>query len=218
MKKMMKNDFCILLDAGHGGYNESGKYETAPDKMFKHKPGFKAHRGSYFFEGVWNRNFSERLKKRLAQLNIPCTSVYHPYIDTHLSSRVILANVLSRRYNRSLFISIHSNASPSHQARGFEVFTSPGQTASDTFAELLIRTFQDKMKEWDVPTRRDRTDGDLDKEANFYVLRKTIMPAVLVENLFFDNETDAQLLLNERFCDELAETYCLAIVNYMKSY
>ena len=48
----------------------------------------------------------------------------------------------------------------------------------------------------DEKYRLDYSDGDVDKEANFYVLRKTKMPAVLLEMWFFDNYNDA--VKNER--------------------
>ena len=34
--------------------------------------------------------------------------------------------------------------------------------------------------------RKDTSDGDPDKEANFYVLVHTSMPAILSENFFYD--------------------------------
>lgn len=36
--------------------------------------------------------------------------------------------------------------------------------------------------------RTDLSDGDKDKESGFYILKHTIMPAVLTENLFMDNK------------------------------
>jgi hypothetical protein len=44
--------------------------------------------------------------------------------------------------------------------------------------------------------RTDLTDGDKDKEANFYVLRKTSMPAILTESFFMDNRADAELMMS----------------------
>jgi len=45
----------------------------------------------------------------------------------------------------------------------------------------------------------DLKDGDTDYEANFYVLINTVMPAVLLENLFFDNYADASLLMDKKY-------------------
>ena len=55
--------------------------------------------------------------------------------------------------------------------------------------------------------RKDMEDGDPDKEANFYILRKTDCPAILAENLFMDNEKDCRLLLSDEFRNRLADSY-----------
>ena len=49
------------------------------------------------------------------------------------------------------------------------------------------------------------SDGDPDYEARFTVLVKTNMPAVLSENLFFDNFLDASILEEEWYKDTYAE-------------
>jgi N-acetylmuramoyl-L-alanine amidase len=45
--------------------------------------------------------------------------------------------------------------------------------------------------------RFDTSDGDHDKEANFYVIKAAKMPATLIEVLFFDNYSDYKLLTND---------------------
>ena len=46
--------------------------------------------------------------------------------------------------------------------------------------------------------RKDTRDGDADKESNFWVLRKTIMPAILSENFFMTNYSNChKYLLSE---------------------
>jgi N-acetylmuramoyl-L-alanine amidase len=76
------------------------------------------------------------------------------------------------------FLSIHCN-SAKVPASGFEVFTTPGQTRSDAFA---TRAFLEFGAEFPTMAKRvDSTDGDVDKESNFVVLRKTVMPAILFE-------------------------------------
>lgn len=47
------------------------------------------------------------------------------------------------------------------------------------------------------PFRKDTSDGDPDKEANFYVLVRTKCAAVLTENLFMDNKADVAFLTSE---------------------
>ena len=72
-----------------------------------------------------------------------------------------------------LFVSIHANASIKHNAEGSEVFYfSSGKKLATAIAPALA-----------VIPKRDRGA----KQANFYVLRKTKMPAVLLELGFVDD-------------------------------
>ena len=60
--------------------------------------------------------------------------------------------------------------------------------------------------------RKDLSDGDLDKEENFYVLKQTHCPAILVENLFFDNRKEAEFLLSDAGQTQIAMTLFEAIL------
>ncbi len=55
--------------------------------------------------------------------------------------------------------------------------------------------------------RSDYSEGDPDKEANFYVLKHTIMPAVLTENFFMDAERECRQILMTNYGRE-------KIINY----
>ena len=51
------------------------------------------------------------------------------------------------------------------------------------------------------PDRRPRTDdsdGDMDKEKNFKVIRETICPAILTENFFMTHEKECKEILMNR--------------------
>jgi N-acetylmuramoyl-L-alanine amidase len=55
--------------------------------------------------------------------------------------------------------------------------------------------------------RRDTKDGDPDKEANFYVLKHTAMPAILSENFFMTNKKECKLLMSEDGRDRIAKIH-----------
>lgn len=210
----MDDNFCVFLDAGHGGLSPLGRYVTAPGKMYKHTVGV-FHGEGYFFEGVWNRTLTRVVAQKLQQLSIPHIVVSHEYLDTDLSYRVDKANWYYRNYKRGIFISNHANASVSHLARGFEVYTSRGRTGADTLAELHWNNVNELLNSKGVRMRADTSDGDLDKEAGFYVLRNTVMPAMLVEHLFFDNYQDALLLMDDEIVERFAEAQIRSIIEYM---
>jgi N-acetylmuramoyl-L-alanine amidase len=91
-----------------------------------------------------------------------------------------------------LFLSFHINASENPKAQGFEVWTSIGDTAADPIATAIFNFLQEAMP--NTPARVDYDDGDPDKETNFYVLRNTLMPAVLIEFEFISNDARAVFL------------------------
>lgn len=63
-----------------------------------------------------------------------------------------------------------------------------------------------------IPNVRDRGK----KKANFYVLGNTKMPAILTENLFIDNKTDATKLKSDAFLTNVATGHVNGIVKALK--
>jgi N-acetylmuramoyl-L-alanine amidase len=173
-----------LLDAGHGGF-VNGHYVTAPKKMHKFSDGFT------IYEGVINRQICNKLVK-LIEGKYDHRLIHSEVDDLSLQVRVSRADNEFTKDSRCIFLSIHSNAGG---GKGFEIFTSKGQTKSDKIAQIFCEVYKKKFPE--NKFRNDLVDGDDDKEAEFYVLRKTDCPAVLVENLFFDNRQDAEFLMSE---------------------
>jgi N-acetylmuramoyl-L-alanine amidase len=87
-------------------------------------------------------------------------------------------------------VSVHSNAGG---GTGFEVYTSKGTTPSDIAANYFAEEFKNTFPK--NPLRADLSDGDYDKDKNFFVIRHTKMPAVLTENFFMDNEQECRGIL-----------------------
>jgi N-acetylmuramoyl-L-alanine amidase len=211
----MNDNFCVFLDAGHGGLDENGSYVTAPGKQFRHSRG-TFHNGGWFYEGVWNRTLTQRVASKLKNLGIHHIVVSHEYLDISLEYRVNLANWYHRNYKRGLFISNHANASGSGQARGFEVYTSPGTTTSDRIADYHWNNVKDLLGNR-IRYRTDSSDGDHDREARFFVLVKTAMPAMLVEHLFFDNYDDARMLFDDEIIERFSEAQVRTVIDYINS-
>jgi N-acetylmuramoyl-L-alanine amidase len=200
----------IILDPGHGGIDSSGRYTTAPDKMFKHDNGEVA------YEGKINREIS----KHLYDFLIDCSTCRVLFTvrpedpkDVPLYKRVSFSNDYNE--NETIYISIHCNASPSHNATGFEIFTTEGETESDFLAEDIADSVEGLYKEMSLKLRYDLSDGDKDKEASFKVIRETNCPAVLLEILFFDNYSDFLKLRDVSFQKKVAEKIGQGVINYI---
>jgi N-acetylmuramoyl-L-alanine amidase len=100
-----------------------------------------------------------------------------------LADRVALAN----NQGAHRFISIHSNSCGGCGGTGTETYHHTSQSSSST-SGLLAKVVQEEMVQH--LGLRDRGV----KQADFYVLRNTNMPAVLVELGFVDTATDAAKL------------------------
>lgn len=174
----------VILDNGHGGII-NGLYQTAG----KRSPIWED--GSQLFEGEFNRSIVNHIIENLTRLKIKYVNVAPEYNDVRLETRVKRANDYSK--NNSFYLSIHSNAGG---GRGSEIFTSPGETKSDkiatSFGNEYKKVFPDRI------LRTDFSDGDLDKERGFYVLTRTLMPAILTESFFMDNEEECKKILMTR--------------------
>lgn len=193
MKETMMSNYLWILDAGHGG-EKDGVYTTAPAKMFKFGDGFEIR------EGVINRAITKLLYQKLQADGINFVLVYDDVEDTPLAERVAIADRLFTKNPNAIYLSIHSNAG---QGKGFEVFTSKGQNKSDKVAYFFCEKYKELFPYFAF--RADQADGDADKEEDFYVLRKTDCPALLVENLFFDNRTEAEFLASDAGQEAIAE-------------
>ena len=175
----------ILLDPGHGGII-NGVYQTAG----KRSPLWS--NGKQLFEGEFNRAITQGISQALTLHNIANKIIVPELEDISLRTRVNRANHLAAQYpnHQCLLISVHANAGG---GKGFEVYTSRGQTTSDTIADHIAHAFTQVFP--NKPLRSDYSDGDSDKERGFYMLRKTRMAAVLTENFFMDNESECCLIL-----------------------
>lgn len=179
----------ILLDNGHG-----------IDTKGKRSPLWK--NGQQLFEFEFNRDIVRRISLFLEEKEIPHVVLVPEITDISLEERCIRAN----QYPFSLTISIHANAGG---GTGFEVFTSKGKTASDRFASIIGMELQREFPEFAM--RQDYSDGDLDKEENFYILKNTKYSTVLTENLFMDTWKDCELLMSEEGRQRIANAHSRAI-------
>jgi N-acetylmuramoyl-L-alanine amidase len=161
------------------------------------------------YEGEFNRRVVKKISDLLTFRGVTHSLLVPGEEDISLGERVELANDEYKTDNSCIFVSIHGNAFNT-SAKGFEVFTSVGQTRSDkiagVFATEMEAMFPNKVMRFDL------SDGDKDKESNFYVLKHTKMPALLTENFFFDNKEDAALMMSDEGVNKIALVHFNAIL------
>lgn len=176
----------FLLDNGHGGIID-GVYQTAGKRSPEIPPGV--------YEGVANRNIVNRIIDYCEDNKISYANLVTENEDVSLSERVRRANNIHSRYRNCIYVSVHCNAAGNgkwNSANGIETFyrTPSNKKIADAIQVSLI----------DETDARNRGV----KKGNFFVLRKTTMPAVLTECGFMTNKNEAQLLASEDYVDKLA--------------
>ena len=192
-----------LLDPGHGGLID-GVYQTRG----KRSPPFDD--GSVLYEGVFNRDVVERVMRLCEQHDIQAVNVVNTNEDMPLSQRVASANLLHQQNSNSIYLSIHANAfgngTEFNSARGVCTFhhsrSSKGQKIAEVLQPHLVS----------LTGFRDRGVKANESWANFYVLRKTHMPAILSENGFMTNLQEAQALMTSDTRQQIAEAHFAMIM------
>jgi len=191
------NDKVFGLDPGHGGMVD-GVYQIRKkgSKQYKH-PNYT------FYEGVFNRDLvNETEMSSYIDGSINCVNLSNIYghreKDFSLPYRCDMINQLDYELKKEGYNligeSVHGNAG---KGTGVEVFTSVGDTPADPIAEVYAQEYIREFPE--EKFRSDKSDGDLDKESHFYILKNTTCPMILTENWFFDRYVDAEKMRNPDF-------------------
>jgi len=179
----------ICLDAGHGG-TDPGAVGTNPFLLE---------------EKEVNLAVAQLLEGELEALGHWVVMSRRQDTSLSLAARAAFAN----RLDADFFVSIHANAAASEAARGFEVFHFPssyyGTQASQAVLDSMASVF---------PGHRNRGV----KEANFAVLRETVMPAILVETEFLTNPVQLQFLSEPANQHLLATAIAGGIDQYVREF
>ena len=200
------NGKVILLDNGH-----------AQSTSGKRSPLFSDGK-TRFFEYEFNRDIVKRIASKLDALGIK----YHILVpevkdDIGLTVRANRANKYCDTYGRNncLFISVHANAAGNGEewknARGWSIYTTKGVTKSDEIATIFFEEASKLLPKYNMTLRKDMSDGDPDYEENFTVIYKAACPAILTENLFYDNKTDVNFLMSNTGRNIIADIHVNAI-------
>jgi N-acetylmuramoyl-L-alanine amidase len=177
----------VILDAGHGGKDPGAVSDTLQEKNFTLSLALKV-------ESI--------LKKYGVQVIM--TRTKDEYLS--LQQRVAIAN---KYENAPCFVSIHLNSSKNAQANGYEFWIPQNRYVGRyDYSRRLARYIQANFKQ-NIPFANRGI-----KENEYYVLKHTVMPAVLVECCFISSNHDMQWMNKE---DSL-NTFALAVARGILSF
>lgn len=200
------NQLTVLIDNGHGN-NTPGK--CSPDKVIR--------------EYQYNREIAAALYDRLNKDSRYNVILITPEeTDISLSERVNRINKYCKQYGAKncIMISIHLNAAGNGEwtnATGWECYTTKGVTVSDKLSKAFYEAAYMVLDNGEK-IRTDTTDGDPDKEANYYIIKGANCAAVLTENFFMDGKQDYKYLLSTNGFNNIINIHVLGISNYYFDY
>ncbi|GHU73908.1 hypothetical protein FACS1894188_00650 [Clostridia bacterium] len=109
----------------------------------------------------------------------------------------------------SVIISIHQNSYTSENAKGTQVFYYNKSAASKALADSI----QDEIQSL-TGQNKDRKSKE---NGSYYILKKTDIPAVIVECGFLSNTRDTELLQNEEYQWKMAWAIYRGILGYFEN-
>lgn len=182
----------VVLDAGHGGW-DPGKTGTGGEN-----------------EKILNLAVTEKLTEYLEQGGAEVILTRNQ--DTALggSKRADMAERqrIANETGADILVSIHQNAFPSAKAKGAQVF----YHKSSERGKILAECVQESLK-----SRVDGSNRRMAKEnKEYYILRTTQIPAVIVECGFLSNAEEEKLLNDTAYQERLAWAVYCGILDYFE--
>lgn len=192
----------IFIDNGHGQFT----------------PGKKSPDGS-LREATYNRIIANRVVSDLKDRGYDASLLVPEEEDIPLKERCrrVNLNCLLHGKHNVILVSIHINAAKSdgrwHDATGWSVYTSKGNTRADLLATCLAEAAKKALQGKRI--RADWSDGDIDFEEDFYILKHTQCAACLTENLFMDSRQDTEFLLSQSGKSAITQLHVEGICDYL---
>lgn len=199
-------DKILVLDAGHGGTDPgaagNGIYESNCTLNI-----IKAAK-DYFDEDDSIKVYYTRTTNTQANMTSGSDGLN---TSTSLRARTDLANEV----DADLFISVHINSAGNTTARGTEVYYSSNNNKKNSgglSASKLAQMAYDNVVKAVGSSKRGV------KTANFYVIRYTNMPAILIETAFISNKQDAEILKSDKKIDQIGKSIYDTVVSAFGKY
>ncbi len=187
----------VIIDAGHGGIDPgkvgvNGVYEMDINLAIAYK-------------------VSDILEEKDIEVIMTRKDNNGLYKDSDANKKMADMNKRIEIINTSkasLVVSIHQNSFTSSDAKGAQVFYYKESDEGEELAENI----QNKLLEMDKSnTRQKKSDMD------YYILRKSDIPAVIVECGFLSNPDEARLLSSGDYQDKIAISISDGIIDYLKA-
>lgn len=205
----------VCLDNGH---SKATKGKGSPWSLHKVEPAIPLR--EYEFARKVVAKLKELLENMGARVYLVCPEVD---TETSLSARAARANKLKTVYKNEgkpikfVFVSVHADAIGDGTkwvpgSNGWAVWTTKGQNVSDVFADCMWEAANEVFTPMGMRMRQQKAnDGDPDYEADFTVIKKANMPAVLTENFFYTDPGDCAFISSDAGVEAIAVAHAKGI-------
>ncbi|WP_411682484.1 cell wall-binding repeat-containing protein [Clostridium thailandense] len=191
VQNLINDSVIIAVDAGHGGYDS----------------------GAVGPNGTYEKNVTLQIALKLGKIleennmNVVYTRTsdnvsWPSEVGKDLQTRCDISDNAGADY----FVAIHANSAENPAARGIETYYCNG---SEKGAKLAGTIQQELISLTGLLDRGIKT-------ANYYVLKNTVAPSVLVEVGFISNPTEENLLSTDSFQNKLAQAIANGIIKTVR--
>lgn len=191
IKPRERYDNIVLIDPGHGGVDPGASVGEVTEKALN------LDMCMYLYE---------KLEKN-KDIKVYMTRKDDTYPT--LQDRVIMAEDIQA----DLFISIHNNAALSTKAEGTEVLYYPTCKTKGLTSKVLADSLQKRL----VKELKSKDRGIIPREG-LYLLRKSSMPAVIIEVGYMTNSSELKKLSKESYQKDTADAVYYVIKDIFKKY
>ncbi|MCL2840943.1 MAG: N-acetylmuramoyl-L-alanine amidase [Defluviitaleaceae bacterium] len=179
----------IVLDAGHGGWDPGMVQNKVEEKHI-------------------NLSISQKLQTFLEQggATVIITRLDDSDLASNKSGDMHVRRVIANASHADIFVSIHQNAFASKKVHGAQAFYFDESGNSQRLATAI----QGRLREFADPGNKFKAKSN----DNYFVLKQTEMPAVLVECGFLTNPGERSRLIDDAYQEKIAWSIYLGIIDY----
>jgi len=180
----------VVIDAGHGGYD--------PGKIGVNNA----------LEKDINLQIAEKVKGKLEENEIEVVMTREEDImaETKLTDMQKRVNLINKT-KPLIAVSIHQNSYSNSSVKGAQVFYYKGSEDGKAAATLM----QGELGKMNGENVREIKENN-----NFYMLKKTKVPTIIVECGFLSNAQEAEKLVSEEYQNALAAAICSGIIRWIE--
>ena len=183
----------IMIDAGHGGDDSGARAGKVREKTI-------------------NLAIAEKLQSYLevGDAFVLMTRVDDKALSQSKKADMYKRKIIANTSGADIFVSIHQNTNRSSRPSGAQVY----YFGSSPKSKLLAESIYAEIKKAGLPSHRTGTLPNTD----YYVLRQTTMPSVLIECGFLSNPEEARMLTDPEYQNKVAFTIFGSVMSFINSH